>query len=159
MQFNAKNMVAEEWTVQKKQGMQHLNIRAPSQRKCRLCFAPPPLRDNVKNELPISRNGPHILPEKTILVEEEYQIVKNEREYHGCGEEYNVEQKEGGSNIIFSIISRLSERILSEKDGEGYENFGEVNQDFIIMGMGKGLGNFIHPWSKGWRIVWSNPQS
>ena len=39
-------------------------------------------------------------------------------EYHGCGEEYNVDRRERGSNINFPIILRLFERISS---GEGAE--------------------------------------
>jgi len=30
--------------------------------------------------------------------------MKRGRIYHGCGEEYNVEKRERGSNIIFPII-------------------------------------------------------
>ena len=47
------------------------------------------------------------------------------REYHDCGEEYNVERREKGSNFIFSIILRLPGRISS---GEGNDNFWEENQ-------------------------------
>ena len=31
---------------------------------------------------------------------EEYQVVKRGSKYHSCGEEYNVEKKERGSNIV-----------------------------------------------------------
>ena len=59
-------------------------------------------------------------------VGEEYQVVKRGREYHGCGEEYNMEERVRGTNIIFIIILRLLGRISSEeKDG----NFGEKCQD------------------------------
>ena len=44
---------------------------------------------------------------------EEFKVAKRGREYHGCGEEYNVEKRERGSNIIFPIILRLLERISS----------------------------------------------
>ena len=39
------------------------------------------------------------------LLGEEYQVVKRGMEYHGCGEEYNVE-----SNIIIPKTFRLSGR-------------------------------------------------
>ena len=40
---------------------------------------------------------------------EEYQVVKRGREYHGCGEEYNIEKRKRGSNIIFPImLGRIS---------------------------------------------------
>ena len=39
------------------------------------------------------------------------------REYHDCGEEYNVEKREMGSNIIIPIILRLLGRILSGEGG------------------------------------------
>ena len=32
---------------------------------------------------------------------EEYHVVKSVREYNSCGEEYNLEKREMGSNIIF----------------------------------------------------------
>ena len=34
---------------------------------------------------------------------EENQVVMRGRENHGCGEEYNVEKRERGSNIIFPL--------------------------------------------------------
>ena len=57
---------------------------------------------------------------------EENQVVKRGRKYYGCGEEYNVEKRERGSNIIFPILLKLSRRISR---GEGEENGGEENQD------------------------------
>ena len=52
-----------------------------------------------------------------IFFRAEYQIVKREREYYGCGEEYNVEKREMGSYIIYPIISRLLGEISNgEKD-------------------------------------------
>ena len=33
--------------------------------------------------------------------------MKRGRKYHGCGEEYNVEKRDRGSNVIFLIILRL----------------------------------------------------
>ena len=54
--------------------------------------------------------------------------------YHGCGEEYNVEKKERGSNIIFPIILRLLGRISSVKEGR---QFLGRNSRFKIMGVGK----------------------
>ena len=47
------------------------------------------------------------------FVGEEYQVVMRGREYHGGGEEYNVEKSERGNNIIFPIILRLLGRISS----------------------------------------------
>ena len=40
-------------------------------------------------------------------------LFRKGREYHGCGEEYNVEKREKKSNIIFRKILRLLERISS----------------------------------------------
>ena len=40
------------------------------------------------------------------LLVEEYQVVKREREYHCCGEEYNEEKRERGSNVIFPMRLR-----------------------------------------------------
>ena len=40
-------------------------------------------------------------------VGEEYHVVKRGREYHSFREEYNVEKRERGSNIIFPLIVRL----------------------------------------------------
>ena len=45
--------------------------------------------------------------------------MKRGREYHGCGEEYNVEKRKIGSNIIYPIIIRLLGRISSEEEGKG----------------------------------------
>ena len=39
------------------------------------------------------------------------------KNYHGCGEEYNVEKRERGSNIIFSLMLRLLERISRGEGG------------------------------------------
>ena len=47
---------------------------------------------------------------------EDYQVVKRRREYHGCGEEYNVEKMERGSNSVFSIILRLLGKISSGEE-------------------------------------------
>ena len=44
-------------------------------------------------------------------VGEQYQDMTRGRKCHGCGEEYNVEKRERGSSIIFSIIFRLLRRI------------------------------------------------
>ena len=44
--------------------------------------------------------------------------------------------KERGSKIIFSLILRLLGRISS---GRGDRNYGEENQDFKKMGMGKNI--------------------
>ena len=77
---------------------------------------------------------------------EEDQVVKRGREYHGCMEEYNVEKRERGSNIIFPvIIGQFGRKSSGEEDG----NFGEENQDLKKKwGWGRisSCRNFIHPW-------------
>ena len=50
--------------------------------------------------------------------------MKRGREYHGFEEEYNVEKRNRGSNIIFPIISRLLGRISS----------GEVRKEAEFLG-------------------------
>ena len=57
--------------------------------------------------------------------------MKREGKYHGCGEEYHMEKRERGSNIIFPIILRRLGRISNGEDG----NFWEENQN----GMGKNI--------------------
>ena len=48
---------------------------------------------------------------------EECQVVKRGKENHGCGEEYEVEKRESGINIIFPLLLRLLGRISSgERD-------------------------------------------
>ena len=51
----------------------------------------------------------------------EYQVLKRGREYHGCGEEYNILIREMGCNIIFPIILRLLGRISSAEVEKGTE--------------------------------------
>ena len=58
-------------------------------------------------------------------VGEEYQVVKRGREYHGCWEDYDMETRERGSNIIFPIISRLLVRIPREEEGMRMEILGK----------------------------------
>ena len=53
---------------------------------------------------------------------EEYQVAKRGREYNCCGEEYNMEKRDRGNNIIFPLIFRLLGRISR---GEGYYIFGK----------------------------------
>ena len=53
----------------------------------------------VPYSIPLEGGGGFIKP-----VWEEYKVLKEGREYHGCGEEYNVDKKEGGSKILFPII-------------------------------------------------------
>ena len=70
------------------------------------------------------------------------------REYHGCGEEYNVEKRERGSNIIFPIIMRQLGRISSGEKGKEMEISG---MKIKIKKNGGGekyqvVENFIHPW-------------
>ena len=47
--------------------------------------------------------------------------MKRGREYHGYGEEHNVEKRERGSNsiIIFLIVMRLLGRMAVGKRGSG----------------------------------------
>ena len=47
---------------------------------------------------------------------EDCQVVKKGSEYHGHGEEYSVEDRKRGSNIIFPIILRLLGRITSGEE-------------------------------------------
>ena len=57
-------------------------------------------------------------------VVEEYKVAKRGRECQKCGEEYNVEKKERGSNIFFPFILRLFGSISSweERGGRGLKN-------------------------------------
>ena len=52
--------------------------------------------------------------------------MKRAREYHGCGEEYNLDKKERGSIIIFPVILRMFERISRREEGKGTEISGKV---------------------------------
>ena len=62
-------------------------------------------------------------------IREKYQVVKRGREYHGCGEEYNVEKKRKGKQYHLSYnIWAFGKNIKWEKR-EGDGNFGEENQD------------------------------
>ena len=81
-------------------------------------------------------------------MEEEYQFVKNGREHYGCGEEYNVEKMERGSNFIFPLIFRLLGRISSGEEVKATEIMGEKikikkNGDWEEYQF---VGNFVHPW-------------
>ena len=70
------------------------------------------------------------------------------RESKGFWEEYHVEKWVRGSNIICSIILRLSGRLSSGKEGKGTEIFGKRIK-FIKNGGGEEYqieGNFIQPW-------------
>ena len=62
---------------------------------------------------------------------EEHQVVKRGGEYHDCGEEYNGEKREGGSDIIFPKILRLLGRITSGEKGKGTEIW-EENQKKVL---------------------------
>ena len=57
-----------------------------------------------------------------------YQVLQVGVEYHVCGEEYNVDRRERGSNIIFPIILRLFERILSKEEGKGRKFWGRKSR-------------------------------
>ena len=50
--------------------------------------------------------------------------MKRGREYYGLGEEYRVEKRERGNNIIFPVILRLLGRILNGEKGKGLEFLG-----------------------------------
>ena len=67
--------------------------------------------------------------------------MKRGREYHGSGEEYNMEKIKRGSNIIFPIILRLLGRISSWEGGKRTEILGKKikNQDVKNMGVGKNI--------------------
>ena len=54
--------------------------------------------------------------------------MKKAKQYHGCGEEYKVEERERGSNIIPFNIEAFGKNIkwgIGEEDGI----FGEENLD------------------------------
>ena len=70
-------------------------------------------------------------------VGEESQVVKRGGEYHCFWEEYYVEKRERGSNIIFPIILGLLGRISSDKEGKRTEFFLEENEDLKQMFVGK----------------------
>ena len=77
------------------------------------------------------------------FVGEEYQVVKRGIKYHGCGEKYNVEKRERGSNITFPIILRL----FGMEEGKNGEKFGQENHD-LENGGGEEyqvVENFKHP--------------
>ena len=79
-------------------------------------------------------------------VGEEYQVVKRGREYHGCGEQYNLKKRERGSNMIFSMILRLFGRVSSWGEGKGSVNMGKKIK-ILKMWVGKNINirNFVHP--------------
>ena len=58
-------------------------------------------------------------------VGEEYQVVMSGKEYHECGEEFNMVKREMVSNIIFPTILRLFGRISSEEEVKGTEILGK----------------------------------
>ena len=61
---------------------------------------------------------------------EEYQVVKKERGYHGCGEDYNV-KKVRGSNIIFpGIFIMAVGKDIKWGKREGSGTFWEENKGF-----------------------------
>ena len=74
--------------------------------------------------------------------------MKRGREYHGCGEEYNVESSVMGGNIICPIIFRLLGRISSGEIKRGITG----NKIMIfINGCGEEyqvVGDFIHPFNR-----------
>ena len=81
-------------------------------------------------------------------VVEEYQVVKRERKYHGCGEEYNVDKKRKGKQYHLSYNIKAVCKNIKWERGEGDEHFEKDNIDFKN-GVGEEYqveGNFIHPW-------------
>ena len=56
---------------------------------------------------------------------EEYQVAKRRRKCHGCGEEYNLEKREKGRNIILPIVFKLLGRISSGEEGKRTEMLGK----------------------------------
>ena len=82
-------------------------------------------------------------------VGEENQILKIGREYHGCGEEYNVKKWERGNYIIFFVKLWLLGRISSREKGKGRKFWGKImilknwgGEEYTV------IGNFIHAWSR-----------
>ena len=63
----------------------------------------------------------------------EYEVLKEGREYHGCGEEYSVYKRE--AEIIFPIILRLFERM---EEGKGLKFWGGKSR-FQNTGVGKNI--------------------
>ena len=72
--------------------------------------------------------------------------IKRRWEYHGCGEEYNVEKMEKGSNIIFPFnIMAVGKKSIGE-EGKGTEIWGRKSR--LTNGVGEeyqNVWNFIHP--------------
>ena len=71
-------------------------------------------------------------------VGEEYQIVKRGKEYHGCGKEYNVENRVRRSNIIFPMIFMLLKSITSWEEGRGSKFWGRKSR-LKIIGVGRNI--------------------
>ena len=70
----------------------------------------------------------------TKAVGEENHVWKRRRSYQGCVEEYNVEKREMGSNILFPVTLRLLGRISSREEGKGI-----IIQKKIKNGVGKNI--------------------
>ena len=71
--------------------------------------------------------------------------MKRRREYHDCGEEFNEDKRERGSNIIFSFILRLLRRISSGEQEKRTEISGK-KMKIKKMGIGekyKVVRNFV----------------
>ena len=61
-------------------------------------------------------------------------------EYHGCGEEYNMENRKRGSKMIFPVILWLL-----RKSGKGDRRLGEKIRIKKLVGEEyKVAGNFLH---------------
>ena len=84
---------------------------------------------------------------------EQYQVEKRGREYHGCGEEYIVEERERANNIIFPFVIEavgknikgtdiFGTKIIITKNGAGdkyqvLRNFLHQSTDYISESSGK----------------------
>ena len=77
-------------------------------------------------------------------VGEEYKVAKRGREYHGCGEEYNVEK--GRQYHLLYNIEAVGKRLSGEKE-KGTEISGEKKEILKIGGgeVNQVIGNFIQP--------------
>ena len=53
--------------------------------------------------------------------------MKRRREYHGCGEEYNVKKGKGEAISSSLVLMAVGKNIKCER-GKGDGNFGEENQ-------------------------------
>ena len=120
----------------------HLHLPAPLPSSCiRLICKRISLALQPVLYCPVSGSGGFIK-----YIGEEYQIAKRRRKFHGCGEEYNLEKREKGRNIIFPIVFRLLGRISSGEEGKETEMFGKKIK-ILWNERGTGEAYFIYPYS------------